>query len=240
MDSKVLVDILKMVGLPGVVIVGWVMSALTGKGNHDNVVIWGGALASSVAINFLVFQLGTWRESIVSAVKEEINNTQLRNTEAMEVLASTQHQMVLSLANVMAAQDGGLTLVQIRALLGHLCEAFKWRTWQICLGSLDTAILKSVSREGLQAAVEVQITAILRQLAQYNDILSHNNVLGITSQSIAKIFDTLYDADLLQNDNFAYRVRTIVESIRREYDFCAIQIGEFIDQKKAELELTDK
>lgn len=236
MDSKIITEILKMVGLPGIIIVGWVLSALSGKGGHDNIVVWGGALAASIFVNFFVFQLNTWKESIVSAVKEEIDTTQLQSSEAIEVLATTQHQMVLSLANVMAVQDGGLTLSQIRSILGFLCDAFKWRTWQICLGSLDNSVLKTVMRDGLQSAVEVQITAMLRQLARYNEVLNSPQVIEVANKAVSNIFDCLYNPDLVQNENFGHRVRTVIEAIRREYDICSVQIGAFIDQKKTEVE----
>lgn len=236
MDSKIIIEILKMVGLPGIIVVGWVLSALSGKGGHDNIIVWGGALAASIFVNFFVFQLNTWKDSIVSAVKNEIDTTQLQNSEAIEVLATTQHQMVLSLANVMAVQDGGLTLSQIRSILGYMCDAFKWRTWQICLGSLDASVLKNVLREGLQSAVEVQILSMLQQLAKYNDVLNSTRVVEIVNTAISNIFDCLYNPDLIQNENFGHRVRTVIETIRREYDICAVQIGSFIDQKKTEAE----
>lgn len=137
---------------------------------------------------------------------------------------------------MMAVQDGGLTLSQVRSLLGFMCDAFKWRTWQICLGSLDTSVLKNVLRDGLQSAVEVQITSMIRQLARYNEVLSSPQVIDVATTAVSNIFDCLYNPDLVQNENFGHRVRAVIEAIRREYDICAVQIGAFIDQKKTETE----
>lgn len=237
MDTKVLLEVMKHVGLPGIVIVGWVMSALTGQGSHDNIILWGEALVASVFVNFVVFQLKDWKNELTAALQNMVNDIQLRNTETLEALATNQHQMVINLAHVMAAQEGKLTLGHIRMLIVYLCEAFKWRAWQVCLSAIDSKTLAVVDRDSLQQALDLQVQAVLRNIAQYNQVMNRADVRKSVGKAITDIFDVLYSQEFMANDNLSYQVKTITSKIHDAFTEAGVEINACIDKQRESNEL---
>lgn len=237
MDMKVLLDVLKHVGLPGAVIFGWIAAALTGNDSHEDLLLWGEALVAAIFVNFVIFQLKEWQNSIITALQGMVQDIQIRNTETLETLATNQHHMVVNLAHVMAAQEGKLTLGHIRMLVVYLCDAFKWRTWQVCLSAIDSKTLAVVDRSSLQQAVELQIQSLLKNVSQYNQVMARSDIKGIANEAVSTVFDTLYDPDFIANENISYQVKTITCKIQDAFSEVVIKMGACIDKQRESNEL---
>lgn len=232
MDFKILIDVIKHVGLPGAVIFGWVVSAIKGNGSHENIILWGEALIVSIVVNFALFQLKEWQNSIVDSLQKMMQDAHLRNTETLETLVTNQHQMVVNLAHVMAAQEGKMTLGHIRMLVIYLCEAFKWRTWQVCLSAIDSKTLTVVDRSSLQHAVELQVRSLLKNVSQYNQVMARSDIKNITMAAVNQVFDVLYDPDFVANDNLSYQIKTITNKIQEAFSNTITEIEACIDKQR--------
>lgn len=237
MDSKILFDVLKYAGLPGMVIFGWLVTAVTGNPNHENLLLWGGILVTSIAVNFLAFQLKEWQNTIVEALQGTIQDIKIRNTETLEALSANQNQMLINLAQVMAAQSGKLSLDHVQLLLVYLCDAFKWRIWQACLNAIDSRLLSPVTRSSLQSSIELQINTSLKGLAQYNSFTGRADVNEILKNAIRIIFDSLYDEDFATNDNLSYQVKTITYLIQDVFSDVFTKLRDCISRQRENTEI---
>lgn len=237
MDTKLLYDVLKYAGLPGMAIFGWLVAVITHNPAHDNWLLWGGILATSIAVNFLAFQLKEWQNTIIETLQSTIQDIKLRNTETLEALSANQNQMLINLAQVMATQSGKLSLDHVQLLLVYLCDAFKWRIWQVCLNAIDSRLLSSVTRSSLQSSIELQIKTSMKGLAQYNSFTGRADVNEILKNAITIIFDSLYDEDFAANDNLSYQVKTITYLIQDVFSDVFTKLRDCINRQRENTEI---
>ena len=137
----------------------------------------------------------------------------------------------------MAAQEGKLTLGHIRMLIVYLCEAFKWRAWQVCLSAIDSKTLAVVDRDSLQQALDLQVQAVLRNIAQYNQVMNRADVRKSVGKAITDIFDVLYSQEFMANDNLSYQVKTITSKIHDAFTEAGAEINACIDKQRESNEL---
>lgn len=229
LDRETFMELLRTVGLPGLIIVAWLIALVTGQSNASNLTLWGSVLAGSVFVNFMVFQLSSWKDAIVVAMKGIVNQQSLQTIEILEMMMSSQNSMVANLNTLIAIEEGGLTLMQIKKLvIFYLCESLKWKTWQTILAALDPAILAGVSQSSLQRTVEIHANAVLQQLATYNKVMTRPEVLAIIHKAIENIFSIVFDEKRANNEDFASRVHQIMDAIKIEYDTCADDLDQFL------------
>lgn len=229
LDRETFMELLRTVGLPGLIIVAWLIALITGQSNATNLMLWGSVLAGSVFVNFMVFQLSSWKEAIVVAMKGIVNQQSLQTIEILEIMMSSQNSIVTNLNTLIAIEEGRLTLTQIKKLIiFYLCESLKWKTWQTILAALDPAILSGVSQSSLQRTMEIHANAVLQQLATYNKVMARIEVLTIVNKAIEKIFNIVFDKNHAQNTDFSSRVHQIMDAVKIEYDTCADELNQFL------------
>lgn len=229
LDKDTFMELLRTVGLPGLIIVAWLITLVTGQDHSTNVFLWGSILAGSILVNFVVFQLSSWKDAIIVAMKSVVNQQSLQTVEILEMMMSSQNSMVANLNTLIAIEEGELTLSQIKKLMiFYYCEALKWKTWQTILAALDPAILKGISQSSLQRTVEIHATAVLKQLATYNKVMLRPEITTIVHNAIKKIFDVVFDSSNANQDDYPSHVHQIMDAIKIEYDNCATELEQFL------------
>lgn len=229
LDKDTFMELLKTVGLPGLIIVAWLITLVTGQNHSTNVFLWGSILAGSILVNFVVFQLSSWKDAIIVAMKSVVNQQSLQTVEILEMMMSSQNSMVANLNTLIAIEEGELTLSQIKKLMVfYYCEALKWKTWQTILAALDPAILKGISQSSLQRTVEIHAAAVLKQLATYNKVMLRPEITASVNKAIESIFNIVFDGTDVNNSDYASRVHQIMDAIKVEYDNCATEIEQFL------------
>lgn len=244
LDKDTFFELLKTVGLPGLVLIAWLVSAVTGSAVHENFTLWGMLLVAAGFLNFTMFQMKSWRDAIVDALKQTIEQSNRHTTEAMELLVSTQNQMVSNTATLLSLQEGSLSLPHMRVLSVYMCEALKWKTWSVCIGAFDRNILATTRPKHYQEAIEVQAQTLLRQLSSYNEVMKRPEIEDAVHKAITNIIEHMFGIYQDYQDHaemeatetgaesrvhFSERVKDLVEKIRVEYDMCARSILEVID-----------
>lgn len=227
MDGKLIIDVLKVAGLPGVIVVGWMVAALAGKG--ENLVVWGGMTLAAVVINFLAFQLKSWQDTIVQTITQTVDSGNLNILHVMEGTTEILQRLSVVVSEMKSSHDGDLTLSQIKALLPRIFDALKWHTQLVCRGSLEGSLLTLVDRHGLQSATYVQVMSVIQGLAKYNAQLNNAGISREIHNALDRLFTVLYDPAFISNDNYPHRIRTLEESIRREFDICLSSIIRQLD-----------
>lgn len=229
LDRDTFMELLRTVGLPGLIIVAWLITLVTGQEHASNIFLWGSVLAGSIVVNFMVFQLSSWKDAIIVAIKGVVNQQSLQTVEILEMMMSSQNSMVANLNTLISIEEGELTLTHIKKLIiFYYCEALKWKTWQTILAALDPAILKGISRSSLQRTVEIHAMAVLKQLATYNKVMTRPEIIGIINKAIAEIFDVVFDDVNVLEEDFVSQVHRIMDAVKITYDECAGELDQFL------------
>ena len=192
-------------------------------------------LAGSIIVNLLVFQLSTWKDAIIVAVKGIVDQQSVQTVEVLSMVLSSQNSMVSNLNTLMLIEEGELTLTQIKNLMVfYYCEALKWRTWQTVLTALGPAGFNIRQKHSLQKTVEIHAMAVLKQLATYNKVMTRPEMQSIIVRTIEHVFDLIFGEEedsaghATAGVDYMTRVHQVMDIIRVEYDNCAQEIDEYL------------
>lgn len=229
LDKETFMELLRTIGLPGIIIVAWLIALVTGSSNAENLYLWGSVLAGSVFVNFMVFQLSSWKDAIVVDLKGIIQHQIMQTMELLELMMASQTSMVNNLNKLISIEEGQLTLLQLKKLIVfYYCESLKWKTWQTILVILDPAILQGVTQLSIQKTVEIHALALLKQLATYNKIMLKAEIVDSINNAIKKVFDIVFDEKRANTEDYVSRVHQLMDAIKIEYDNCATEIEQIL------------
>ena len=107
----------------------------------------------------------------------------------------------------------------------------------MCLSAIDSKTLSVVDRDSLQQALDLQVQAVLRNIAQYNQVMNKADVRKSVGKAITDIFDVLYSQEFMANDNLSYQVKTITSKIHDAFAEAGVEINACIDKQRESNEL---
>lgn len=231
LDKETFMELLRTVGLPGLIIIAWLITLLLGQEQAANLMLWGSMLTGSVIVNLLVFQLSTWKDAIIIAIKGIVNKQSLQTVEILEIMMASQNSMVSNLNTLLLIEEGGLTLEQIKKLMiFYYCESLKWNTWQTIIPVLHPTLFNTEQKPSLQKTIEIHAMAVLKQLATYNKVMIRPEVKNIILKTIQEVFDQIFDPSIIKIEDYSEKIRQIIEIIRINYDSCISELDHYLSQ----------
>ncbi len=221
-------DLLRVAGLPGLVLIGWIYTLGTGMPIASDISLWVAVLCISVIVGVIFSQ---------SSVLQQFEKFQFEHSESHVLLVNglnevvkLQAQMVNKLVEVQLSVDGKLSLSQIKLILVSIVNSLKWITFSILI-KYTGSHSQLISPENLKDVVATTVLSSFGKYAKYNQFFEDVVVTGYLQSALDKVIEQALSAEVQKDTTVANHPQTYIRIIEREFNTCIDALYGYIREK---------
>lgn len=217
MDSKLVLELIRTIGLPGLVVVGWVISLLQGTVTSASTMLWAAVLCAAGLVSAFSTQKGTL--TALTELRDDLSTNTELTTNNLEGLAGVQRDIAVVLADVRDTLQGKLTTDHVILFLPFVVDS-------VCLVVISSLCkLESVPKEVANLTLRTQAIGQVSLLVQNHPFFNQPTVKDILTNSVLKLVEYTYSAEISAAD-WSKRAVLIVERAQSLFADCTKALQE--------------
>lgn len=222
MDSKLILELVRTIGLPGVVVVGWVFSLIQGNISPSSTMLWAAVLCAAGLVSAFSTQRGTL--TALTELRDDLSvNTEL-TTNNLEGLAGVQRDIAVVLADVRDTLQGKLTTDHIVLFLPFIVDS-------VCLVVISSLCkLEFVPKEVANLTLRTQAIGQVSVLTQNHSFFNQPAVKDILTACVFNLVEYTYSVEI-QAAEWSKRAVLIVEKAQTLFTDCTKALQELAVSK---------
>lgn len=221
-------DLLRIAGLPGLVLLGWVYTLGTGMPIASDLSLWVAVLCISVIVGVIFSQNSFFQQ--FEKFQFEHSESHVLLIGGLDEVVKLQAQMVSKLVEVQLSVDGKLSLSQIKLILVSIINALKWTTYTILIKYVGSQS-QLISQENLKDVVTTTVLSNFVKYAKHNQFFEDAIVTEHLQETLDKIVEQALSTEVQGDSSKASHPQTYIVVIEREFNSCIDTLYGYIREK---------
>lgn len=224
-ERRFIMDLLKMIGLPGLVILGWIYAICANAAAASNVSLWVAILCTSILASTVMTQKNS--SNILGALQQECSQSHLLLMNSLDEITQLQTGLVRELTEVQKLMDGRLSLAQTKLILNPIIAAMQWDAFGIIIKFLG-GTSRLVSSDNIIDILNTTMHNSFSKFSPYNSFFEDMTAKAILLQATRNVVERVFEKEVQVDRLSVEQLRLCMTIIEQEFGACLNQLHEHI------------